>query len=113
MRPNTVELAESVIEAQEEETYAAPVNPAALIVAGLSPAGSGIPRQTWRWHHQKQQSAFNYHAVELAPQDAEQEKQMRRAARRAALMPAFGLLNDDDQPADGTTYQREIRAEWE
>jgi hypothetical protein len=113
MRQTTVELAESVMDVQEEEIHAAHVNPAALIVAGLSPAGSGIFRHTWRWHHQKPQSAFNYHAVELAPQDAEQDKQMRRAARRAALMPAFGLLNDDDQPADGTTYQREIRAEWE
>jgi hypothetical protein len=113
MRPNTVELAESVIEAQEEETYAAPVNPAALIVAGLSPTGSGILKQTWRWHHQKPEAVFHYRAVEPAPQDAEQARRIRQAARRAALMPAFGLLSDDDQPADGTTYQREIRAEWD
>lgn len=38
----------------------------------------------------------------------------RQAARRAALLPAFGMWVDDDtKPKDGVAYQKAIRAEWE
>ena len=38
----------------------------------------------------------------------------RQAARRAALLPAFGMWADDDtKPKDGVAYQKAIRAEWE
>ncbi len=38
----------------------------------------------------------------------------RQAARRAALLPAFGMWADDEtKPKDGVAYQKAIRAEWE
>ncbi len=38
----------------------------------------------------------------------------RQAARRAALLPAFGMWEDDDsKPKDGVAYQKAIRAEWD
>ena len=36
-----------------------------------------------------------------------------QAARRAALLPAFGTWVDDDtKPKDGVAYQKAMRAEW-
>lgn len=38
----------------------------------------------------------------------------RQAARRAALLPAFGMwAEDDSKPKDGVAYQKAVRAEWD
>ena len=46
--------------------------------------------------------------------DTPDSLETRQAARRAALLPAFGMWADDDSKLkDGVAYQKAMRSEWD
>lgn len=120
----TVELDDSDMAGLDAEARAKRVSPEKIIARTIKEqfTPSGRDKRTRagvKVGGPAKEQANADHAPEAVIEDARDIARLdslasRQAARRAALLPTFGMWADDDtKPKDGVAYQKAMRAEWD